>query len=38
MTLIIIQTVLGVLYVGMAGCVMVLRIAVLFDDLEEIDK
>jgi len=38
MTLIIIQTVLGVLYVGMAGCFTVLRIAVLFDDLEEIDK
>ena len=36
MTLIIMRAVLGVLYVGVAGCVTVLRIAVLLEDLEEI--
>lgn len=34
LTLIIIQAVLGVLYVGVLGCVITLRAAVL-DDLEE---
>lgn len=35
LTLIIIQAILGVLYVGVAGCITVLRVAILFDDLEE---